>query len=918
MADQLFYTYNSSGVSAKAIKASNDHSYSIVFDTNRRSILAQGKEFGYTNIIGNAKGTNNGVSDVSIDSNGNITITYSSFLPGNTVIPNVSGFTYDDVFTLGSNTASSKTKIGTGYKTSGTSTSAYTASDIYETNLSVDTTKGTSSQYVYATSVNGHKITNSYKNLPTLGLGSGSAPTSNKVMQNMTVSDHTITPSYVTIATYEYLGATYQPVGNYQPSGIYTTITGINTKNTSTGYQINITYSGGSYSDYIPAATSTTFGVIKKTKDYHYTPDVLDTSNTVFSSGTTASSTGAAFGSTIFVSGVSIGKDSKGHIVSLGTTTYTLPSETTLSLASGTARASNQVVSGIGVNNHTITQSYMTIATYDYLAATYQPVGNYLTQDVWLKPQYSTGLYIGKGYKNTTAYNAVNTYVPIMTINTLGVGKATWTADGTITTSPEYGGGNIDNEYRFLPVMVDPDGTLISVGKTMTADRTYGLTKIYGSGSGYVNINSDGFLTYAVTDLSNYITYDLYTSIDLSSSNNQAGYEISIGDVEGELGISTIIPVMTTSTYGVAMAYHSRLTANKNVQSATTTTDRYYGIQLNKEGKLVVNVPWTNVNNDYVDWQSWSFVTLSGKSESDGYSIFLQDPGDYINASVTIPLMSSSSYGVAYSYYNRYTTNVKVESSSTDANRWYGIRPNKDGKLVVNVPWTNINNDYVTKTELSNQSYVKMSTFNTLLLSGSSESTGYSVKLGDDSFTNVDTDMTIPPMTSLSYGVAKAKPSGSDLSSDTNFNKIWIDSNGILYNSVSSVNETSLSLGSTIGGTGKAITALSVSGTANHTITATYSTFLTSHASHSIDFTGSQVSGTQSSGTINVLVGINDTSASSGTISCTYKYKTISLDGTGGGSAANCVTYTSETNAIKTITVASSPGTDANVLYVIL
>lgn len=263
--------------------------------------------------------------------------------------------------------------------------------------------------------------------------------------------------------------------------------------------------------------------------------------------------------------------------------------------------------------------------------------------------------------------------------------------------------------------------------------------------------------------------------------------------------------------------------------------------------------------------------------------------------------------------------------------------------------------DYVTKTELSNLSYLQV--YGGLQISGTTDTVGYVISITDTNITYIDMDVFIPPMTSSSYGVAKAKPSGSDLSSDAGYNRIWIDNNGILYNSVSSVNETSLSLGSATGGTGKAITALSVSGTANHTITATYSTFLTSetslslgtksgsgnaitalsvsghkitatygstfltsHASHSINFTGSQVSGTQSSGTINVLVGINNTYASSGTIRCTYKYKTISLDGTGGGSAENCVTYTSENNGVRTISVVntlpSSP--NKNTLYIIL
>lgn len=66
----------------------------------------------------------------------------------------------------------------------------------------------------------------------------------------------------------------------------------------------------------------------------------------------------------------------------------------------------------------------------------------------------------------------------------------------------------------------------------------------------------------------------------------------------------------TTSTLGLVKPFHANLTT-PTIQAATATASRYYGVQLNSSGQMVVNVPW--VDTVYTNGTG---LTLSGTTFS--------------------------------------------------------------------------------------------------------------------------------------------------------------------------------------------------------------------------------------------------------------------------------------------------------------
>lgn len=115
------------------------------------------------------------------------------------------------------------------------------------------------------------------------------------------------------------------------------------------------------------------------------------------------------------------------------------------------------------------------------------------------------------------------------------------------------------------------------------------------------------------------------------------------------------VPTATASAYGVVKVSSVNSSA-VTVNSESTTAGRYYPIELNNDGKAIVNVPWSDTDTHN------SHIVYSGK-KSDGTT----DISSGTASSGNITLGDS---GVAAGTYRSVTVNSKgivVAGSSTDA-----------------------------------------------------------------------------------------------------------------------------------------------------------------------------------------------------------------------------------------------------------
>jgi len=133
------------------------------------------------------------------------------------------------------------------------------------------------------------------------------------------------------------------------------------------------------------------------------------------------------------------------------------------------------------------------------------------------------------------------------------------------------------------------------------------------------------------------------------------------------------------ATTAGAIKLFSSTTQTVAANEVTTTNGRTYGLQVDSNGRGVVNIPWTDTN------------TNTQRSAGTGLSL----SGNTINANVDG------------------TNSVAANSSSSTANRTYKVQVDSSDNLVVNVPWsdTNTNTDTLQSIADSNSSSEQFVTF---------------------------------------------------------------------------------------------------------------------------------------------------------------------------------------------------------------
>lgn len=272
---KLFLTYtNSTKSQTEAQAMSSTNTYSVIFDEGRKSIWAQGKEYGYssdtvtyasyvttgtgknlvagdnvtltnnngsvtiassytntTNVIITSSGSGNYVSGVSMTNSGDsasahaITVTYSTLPTLSASGGTASSATLDfgDTFTVDTYTSVSDHQITYARKT-------YTLPT--ETQLSGGAT-ASAGNYVSGVTVSGHKVTVAQTALPTLSV-TGDTASANQYVSAISATGHEISVTKATLPTIGN-GSIYAYIGRSHASSSGTLLgTANQTANTST------------------------------------------------------------------------------------------------------------------------------------------------------------------------------------------------------------------------------------------------------------------------------------------------------------------------------------------------------------------------------------------------------------------------------------------------------------------------------------------------------------------------------------------------------------------------------------------------------------------------------------------------------------------------------------------------------------
>lgn len=155
-------------------------------------------------------------------------------------------------------------------------------------------------------------------------------------------------------------------------------------------------------------------------------------------------------------------------------------------------------------------------------------------------------------------------------------------------------------------------------------------------------------------------------------------------------------------------------TTTPTIAAKTTTSGRYYAVEIDKNGILFVNVPWTNVNSSYL-----TGITSSDVTTALGYTPYNStNPNGYITANHTstysLPIATYNTLGGVKPAYSSTgaatlttaaatnTTTPTIAAKTTTSGRYYAVEIDKNGVLFVNVPWTNVNSSYLTSSSTLN------------------------------------------------------------------------------------------------------------------------------------------------------------------------------------------------------------------------
>lgn len=215
---------------------------------------------------------------------------------------------------------------------------------------------------------------------------------------------------------------------------------------------------------------------------------------------------------------------------------------------------------------------------------------------------------------------------------------------------------------------------------THTASQVTGLATVATSGSYNDLTNKPSIPSLSGYATQSWVTSQGYlTSIPAATSNAyggiQIGYTTSGKNYAVELSNGKAYVNVPWTSYSIANASTAGLVKPINVitkpsiNSITTTSGRYYSVQMSSDGNMFVNVPWVQGSSN-----PGTVTSITAGAGLTGGTI---TSSGTIKAKLrTEDLMSLDS----------------INASST-SNRVYAVQQDKSGYLAVSVPWTDTNTD---------------------------------------------------------------------------------------------------------------------------------------------------------------------------------------------------------------------------------
>ena len=252
-----------------------------------------------------------------------------------------------------------------------------------------------------------------------------------------------------------------------------------------------------------------------------------------------------------------------------------------------------------------------------------------------------------------------------------GDGTMTWgniSSDNFYVTSASFNTGNgvltLERNGDLSDITANLDGrysttdtnTVTSLRRDNTGTYRTGNINLVGGTNVTITETSSGTFSFAATD-----TNTEYSIGDggLTQKNFTTALKNKLDGIATNANNYTLPAATATVRGGIEL--FSNTVQSVAANAVTTQSSRTYGVQVNSDGQAVVNVPWTD-NNDNTQRAAGAGLVLNGNT-------------------LKVNLISDTAQTVA------------ANSASSEANRTYPVQFNSDNDLVVNVPWEDTDND---------------------------------------------------------------------------------------------------------------------------------------------------------------------------------------------------------------------------------
>ncbi len=488
-------------------------------------------------------------------------------------------------------------------------------------------------------------------------------------------------------------------------------------------------------------------------------PDWRDDANTVYTHPTYTVRTGKptedqapAFGDTVTVSQIT--SDGTGHVTGATDRTITIPS--TLSNGTGTAgliKTTSTVTSNSGYTACPVIGGVPYYTNTVYVHPTYTARTGVPTKDATLTHggTFTVTQPVSNGTGHITAMNTRTYTLPSETTLSKGVDSPATaiiepkkTATFKAVTDTTVSGHTITDTTTTYTLDLSDFASLSEISTAMVFKGSLGTNGTITSLP--TASNSTIGDTYKVITAGTYASIAAKVGDVFICNNDPAWVLIPSGDEPtGTLtNIATgagLVGGPITSTGTIKANLKSETLSTLDSAAITTTTNRQYAVNLDKNGKLSVNVPWsdtntdtkvTSVDNHYtpstntnstlsVDASSTTAATWGTTSLVTGVNLQRDAKGHVTGVTVDsikmpanpntdtntahghgagVGLTGSGNAGTSGTY--TYKAKLKDETAltvdstaaTTVSDRVYPVAVDKSGYLSVNVPWTDTNTTY--------------------------------------------------------------------------------------------------------------------------------------------------------------------------------------------------------------------------------